>query len=257
MTALNYETPVIGEEFSLAAPKVDSAFGNILSWANGKIDSSNLKAGGVKEESLENGAISESKLSEAVQVLLGKTVSGLTFKESKVSMTAANGELVLMVTTGTTLTLPTPTANRVIGVFAGEGAKIEVRAVGASIIGDFENTTHATLLSQQHLMLQADGSNWLIIAGEPMRESPYSTKVERTQNVEYEVSARREAYVILSTPFAGSFKVYVGGVFVGYLWAKTETSGESEGASLGFPVGAGEKWKAVGLGNLKESHRLY
>jgi hypothetical protein len=92
MTELSYETPAIGEEFSKAAPKADTAFENIRAWANGKVDSSNLKPGGIKEESLENKAVGEGKLSEAVQTRLGEKGTGLVLTNKYTNKFFTKGE---------------------------------------------------------------------------------------------------------------------------------------------------------------------
>jgi hypothetical protein len=247
MTELNYETPVLEEEFSKAAPKVDTALENIRAWANGKIDSSNLKAGGVKEESLENKSVGEGKLSAAVQALLGKAVSGLTVKESKISMTAASGELVLMVTTGTVVTLPAPNVNRVVAVFAGTGATITVKAVGASIIGDFENAVAITLRSQQHVTLQAEGNNWLIIAGEPELEGIYApvskvaTAVKTYESGEYSTSRNTLVNVKVVGVGTENFPVVeVGGVNISGTLSMSVAGSE---ANLSVIVPPGKKLK--------------
>lgn len=82
------------------------------------------------------------------------------------SQEGETGKLYIVNATGITLTLPTPTANRIIGVNAAPTHSCKVKASSGKIYGDFvEGATELNLASNQHILLVADGTNWYIVAG--------------------------------------------------------------------------------------------
>src|ERR1035441_6507975 len=102
----------------------------------------------------------------------------LTYKAYAGSGTLKSGELAVQGKSGETLTLPAAAANAQIGVFCSAAAtSVKVTTSGgAFIFGDFISGTTATitLATYQHVVLTSDGTNWLIVAGEPKREQAYS-----------------------------------------------------------------------------------
>lgn len=186
MTSLSLILPEIGVPDVTEDPKIVTAFSTIQTWANGNIDSANLKAGGVNED----------RLSTAVQSLLNQKVSGLTCVVHNTSATLVSGELALMEGSSLTATLPAAsTANRTVGVFAGQLASINV-AGAEGIYGDFISGSATIFLAQyQHVVLQSNGSNWIIISGEPMRSQKYSVRTERASGASIVPSASRPTKV--------------------------------------------------------------
>ena len=125
----------------------------------------------------------------------------ITIAEHGSSFTAASGELVKC-TAGITVTLPSPTANATVGVLANNYSS-EITAGSAKIYGDFvEGATKVKLVGYQHLLLQSDGTNWFIIAGEPKREATYAVRVTHTKaamEAGWVPSATRDAFVLFCT----------------------------------------------------------
>lgn len=230
MTKLTLIKPEIGQKNLTEEPKVGNAFTAIEQWANGEIDSTNIK----------NESLTEEDFATAVKTLLNQKSSGLSVVSHAISATAVSGELALMTKTGTTLELPAPTLNANVGVYYAESAgSITVKASTGAIAGDFTSATSVKLLANQHLLLTADGVFWRIMAGEPKREGaatrPTKTKAECEAGVEF--SATRPAFVTAGPtggePFGALGAQTVGGVLL------INTSGAS---SVSFYALAGEKF---------------
>lgn len=231
MTKLTLIKPEIGQKNLTEEPKVGNAFTAIEQWANGEIDSSNIK----------NESLTEEDFATAVKTLLNQKSSGLSVVSHAISATAVSGELALMTKTGTTLELPAPTLNANVGVYYAESAgSITVKASTGAIAGDFTSATSVKLLANQHLLLTADGVFWRIMAGEPKREQTYSaqkalTKAEAEAGVE--VSSTRPAFVVVEG-FEG-FALEVSGVVVG-------KSAIAPGGVISVFLPAGAKFKFAG-----------
>lgn len=157
MTKLTLTKPEVGQKNLTEEPKVGNALTAIEQWANGEIDTFNLK----------NEGIEEVDLSAAVKALLGAKVSGFTVTSHAGSVTGVGGELAVMEGNGTTYKLPTPTANTTVAVFCGtQPTSIKVQASGTKIYGDFITGIETITLAQlQHVTLIANGTVWLIVAG--------------------------------------------------------------------------------------------
>jgi hypothetical protein len=157
MTKLTLARPSVGEKNTAAEPKVDTALAAIETWANGEVGTENITVG----------SVTEAMLATAVQEKLGGTIFGLTHKASAISASVANGELLQLTGAGTTATLPAATKGRVCGVYA-SASGVKVKTAAGVIAGDFL-TGQATieLRLNQHVVLEAEGTNWLIVAGEP------------------------------------------------------------------------------------------
>ncbi len=172
MSELTFPLPEIGEASIAADPRTLEALINIRNWAAGLIDSTNLKAEGIKTESLLNGAVTEPKLSAPVAALLNAKTSGLAVAKYTANFAAKGGELAQMETTGIVATLPAPTANRVVAFLVGTGAtSVKIKASVGQIFGDFINAANEiTLTTLQHVELIGDvqETGWLIKAGEPV-----------------------------------------------------------------------------------------
>jgi hypothetical protein len=159
----------------------------------------------VGEQGIKEGAVSESRLAEAVKTLLNQKSSGLAFTKQNVSAEAASGKLYYMESNGLTLTLPAATTDRLIGVICGNGVpSTKLKLSAGKLYGDFiSGVTEVTLTENQHLIVHADGTNWRIESGEPKRTQAYSAAVHQGNGVskEYEASAARPAFI--SVIFSG------------------------------------------------------
>jgi hypothetical protein len=224
MAKLTITPPSTGEKDSVAEPKVGTALKAIETWANGEVGTSNIAAGNV----------TEAMLATAVQEKL-TSLTGIVYATSAVSLEGVSGKLYKMTVGATTLTLPAPTVNRLIGVYSSNGCK--VTASSGKIYGDFISPGQTTveLSSDQHLLVFADGSNWLIIAGEAKREQTYGAQVARVKNTLYEPSASRPTLVVLEVATGGPAEILVGGVVIA-LEAKI-------GSINTFICPAGVKWE--------------
>jgi hypothetical protein len=156
MTRLTLTPPATGEPNTAADPKIVTALQAIEAWANGNVGTGNITALSVTEGMLE----------AALSTKIGAKLSGLTIvPKTSESYTAKNGELVEMLGTGGfTVTLPAATANVIVGV-ASPLVESKVKTAGGAIIGDGHSTATLTLAAGQHVVLQADGVNWLITSG--------------------------------------------------------------------------------------------
>lgn len=82
MTELAYPLPEIGEPSLAADPRTLEALINIKAWAQGQIDSTNLKALGVAQANLAAESVSEAKLTKEVAELLNNKTAGGETKKS-------------------------------------------------------------------------------------------------------------------------------------------------------------------------------
>lgn len=231
MAKLTLARPTVGEKNVVAEPKVDTALANIETWANGEVGTGNIEAG----------SVTEGMLVTAVQEKLGGTIFGLAHKASAISASVANGELLEMTGATTTATLPAATKGRVCGVYAA-AAGIKVKTAAGVIAGDFI-TGQATIQLElnQHVVLEAEGTNWRIIAGEPKREQLYSgltlhTKVEMEAGVEISATRPAMASVRIEGAFAGTESVSVGGRIAAIV-AKAEAGSNPSTATVYVPPG--------------------
>ena len=148
---------------------------------------------------------------------------------------ALSGELV-EATGAITVTSPTAEAGAIFGVLANNHA-VTVKPATGKIYGDFiEAASEIKLVGYQHVILQSDGTNWFIVAGEPKREQKYVTKIFTKAEAEagVEPSATRMAFVILA-PTSES-EIFVGGELI------TLNSGKIPWPLL---VPPGQKWKTT------------
>lgn len=160
---------------------------------------------------------------------------GMVEAVSTVSVEAKRGELVRMVTSGTTLTLPTPAVNGPVTVVCDPAAAtgIKVTASSGSIFGQFiTGVATVTLLPNQSCRFWPTGGNWFIVAGEPKREQVYVSKAFSKAEAEagVEPSATRPAMVSFKEAFGTAPGLTVGGVNV------------ASATSVFVPPG--QKWKA-------------
>lgn len=233
MTKLTLTKPEVGQKNLTEEPKVGNALTAIEQWANGEIDTFNLK----------NEGIEEVDLSAAVKALLGAKVSGFTVTSHAGSVTGVGGELAVMEGNGTTYKLPTPTANTTVAVFCGtQPTSIKVQASGTKIYGDFITGIETITLAQlQHVTLIANGTVWLIVAGEPKREQLYSgftahTKVELEAGVEISASRPAMVSVRVEGAWAGAESISVGGKAAAIV-AKAEAGSNLSTATVYVPPG--------------------
>jgi hypothetical protein len=218
MSILSLIKPIVGKPDATEDVKINNALTAIETWANGSIGTSNLET---------KAGITEEQLASAVRVLLNSKTGGLGIFSYASNVEAKSGEL-LRVTATATVILPAPTLNALVGVICTGGeTTIETRiSSGAHIFGDFTiNSVSIKLLQYQHVILQSDGTNWYITAGEPKQEQKYSAQTEHlATNAGYEVepSTSRPALVTVTPVGVGELIYSVGGVVVAKNPAETK-----------------------------------
>lgn len=91
----------------------------------------------------------------------------LAYRLANTSLTANAGDLIVAAS-GTTITLPTPSVNALVAVVAGSPITTSVTVSGANIYGVGLNSASSLKLgvTGASVLLQSDGTNWLIIAGQ-------------------------------------------------------------------------------------------
>jgi hypothetical protein len=193
---------------------------------------------------VKKGATDIQELAERITTYLKERL--LLVSEHGSSFAAASGELVKC-TAAITVTLPAVAANAVVGVLA-NGHEVKVGAGSALIYGDFiTGSTPITLLGYQHVLLVSDGTNWFIVAGEPLKADVYTALTSRTIATEYEPSATRPTYVKVTYTFSASSEtnqavLKVGGVII----AEPEVAPNSAAATalvIDFICPAGKSWE--------------
>lgn len=228
MSKVTLTLPSVGELDTAAEPKVTTALKALEEFLNGaKIESTdNIKAEGITEASL----------SPAIKTKLGGSFVGLAVSEKTANFEGEAGKLY-KVAKACTATLPAATSGRTIGIVnatSAEAVKVSAKA-GKQIIGGFFEGEVAELLAHQAIIVEADGSNWYIIAGEPKREQKYEaakafTNAELKAGIE--VSATRLAFVYIFT--SALTTIEVDGVSVAV----------QNGNALPYIIPAGKKFAA-------------
>jgi hypothetical protein len=173
-------------------------------------------------------------LAEDVDTALG--LSSLLRAAHAANFAGKSGELAVVTATATD-TLPAAAENAIHAVFTTAGTTTVTVSGGAKIYGDFVNAAASiTLLANQHVILQSDGANWFIIAGEPKREAVYvvtePSKAECEAGIE--PSATRPSRVILSSA------AELAGVFAGPTSIPLSTT-----HVVTLDLLPGQKWKAT------------
>jgi hypothetical protein len=159
MTTLSYSVPVPGSELNSSAdPKISTALQTILGWAAGGIDTGNL--------------------STTAGITFGQLAAGagrMSLVTKTLAYSANSGDLVIAGVTGApfTVTLPAPSLNALVGVVAGASATganpITVARHSVDVIngvGLSSATSFALGIPGAHALLQSDGTNWFVIAGQ-------------------------------------------------------------------------------------------
>ncbi len=191
MSKLTLTVPTTGELNTVAEPKVDTALSTIQTWANGEIEgTNNLKAEGVTETNLDS----------ATKTLLNtKSAAALSLTiKNEAAVTAATGELIVMEKNASVVTLPEPTLNRIVGVFCSKlitSIEVKCTKVATTISGDFFEATACKLTGGQHLLMQATGGGWVILAGEPKREQTYEATKSVLTSASFTPSTTRPAFI--------------------------------------------------------------
>lgn len=193
----------------------------------------------------------------------------LVVKTSAVEITAKAGELVEMTAAGTVNLPKAAAANTIVGVFAQKG-EVTVKTTSAEkIVGGAlpEAGTSITLGTGQFAVVQYDGTRYLVVAGVPKEyigdtqvvkgralietENAYGAQVSRTSETEYEPSATRSTFVVLtgnSSTVGGleptiNMTVFVGGVNITTA-AAGRASSQSPLLTVSFICPPKVKWKA-------------
>jgi hypothetical protein len=190
------------------------------------------------------GATDIQELAERVTAVLKERLT--TCSEHGTSFTAASGELV-KATASITVTLPAVATNTTVAVLA-NGHEVDVSAGSTLIYGDFiTGTTAIALVGYQHIVLQSDGTNWFIMAGEPKREQAYTKVSLHAAEAETgEIPSTTRPALVTTTFFAesgknGSASFNVGGVVVGSVGVAAGAPAYAE-APVTFYVPPGVRW---------------
>lgn len=231
MAKLTITPPSVGEKDSVAEPKVTTALKEVEKWANGEVGTNNIAA--------EN--VTEAMLTKALQEKLVTNV-GLVYAASAVSLEGANGKFYAISGAGTTLTLPAPTANRMIGgVGTGSATVLKVTASSGKIYHGTKTAgvTTAEFPIAESFLVFANGTDWLVLSGQPKSTETYVLKV--WTQAEAEASQTPSA----TRPALVSFSANTG----------LEIAGQPAGGAFGI-IGAqyymppGTKWKATPVGGI-------
>ncbi len=247
MTNITLSPPIVGQKNTSEEPKVGTALKAIEQYLNQTVLGTGIGTGNIVKES-----VTEEKLSAAVQTLLNKAAAGLILTKQAGSTTGSSGNLYLMETNATTLTLPAATSGRQVGIICKTAiAEVKLKATGVKIFGDFlaaAGVETITLVENQHVTVGADGTNWWIIAGESKREQKYATTSLSRAEAETGVTpslarpAIVNAVVIseINKPCFGAFKA--GGVVVSEFLAGAVTALATK-QPQSFWVNPGQKWE--------------
>lgn len=239
MAKLTLEVPTVGEKNTVAEPKVDTALKAIETWANGEVGTANIAA--------EN--VSEAMLTKALQEKL-TTKIGLTLELKNESFEAVAEKWYIQEKEGATITLPKPTANRMIAVTCANTIKaFKLKPLEGKIYSGLHpaGATVVEVTESASLIVEATGINWFVLAGEEKREQAYSAQTARTLGTEYEPSATRPTFVTLEIVTNGevrsSASLFVGGVRMGGVQLSKPAEGNATGMAS-FICPPGLKWKA-------------
>lgn len=227
MGLISLQTPVVGLPNGTEDVKVVNDFTILQTLVNGNLDTNNLNASaGITAAQLAPGA------------------GRLFYSPTVVSVAAADGALVVANAGALTVSLPGPTVNALVGVLAGAGvgptSVVQVAATGGAHIngiGLFVATGLQLGRFGSFVLLQCDGANWWVIAGQ--QDSGWSplTLAGGTPDVgAYVPAARRLGDIVyLRGAFTNSAVIGAGGTLA------TVPSGmaPSARASLRLQLGTG------------------
>jgi hypothetical protein len=228
VTRIKIEAPNTGEKNTVAEPKVDTALRIIETYLNGQeLDG---------EVNIKNEGIKEANLTKELREKLAAKI-GLTIEKRNESLEGVSEKLYFMEKNGSTLTLPAPTANRIIGVFGNAPSGMKVSTSTGLIYGDFvEGAKTVTIPFLYHCRFVANGEAWVIDSGVPKLESIYSFALFTKTGAEAGTtpSTTRPSFVTVAAK--------TGTVEVEYAGGGTEVGVPA----IGFYLPAGRLWKANG-----------
>ncbi len=237
MTSISLSPPIVKGLNTVEEPKVGTALKTIEQYLNLTNPTEGVGGANIVKES-----IKENNLELAVQILLNKAAAGLTLVKQAGSVSGTSGNLYLMETNATTLTLPEPTINRQVGsITRNTIAESKMKVGTGKIFGDFLNPNGVetvTLLENQHMIIEADGTNWRIISGEGKRTQEYTTQTLTKAEAEVAMSpsATRPTLLVVQ-PEEDGMVVEAEGVVL------TKAAGIGSVASITFELNPGQKWK--------------
>lgn len=165
------------------------------------------------------------------------------------NVTAANLDTI-KATANITVTLPgtagpapaAPIAGAEVTIFA-NGHTVKLKPGSGTISGDFVvGASEIVLVGSQHVTVVSDGTNWLIVSGEPKREQTYTAEKSFTKaegEAGFEPSATRLAFVVVKSTSS------TGGAIIAAVGATTvlTMAGGAEGTTVSLMVPPGAKWK--------------
>lgn len=151
MGSISLSIPVSGQPNATEDVKVANNFTTLQTWANGNVDTNNISpTAGIKVSQMAGGGL-------------------LAYISSGVSFTAAYNTSI-QASPGITVTLPSPVATQIVAVHANNGVTTSspVTVAGSNINGLGLLNASSFLLGtpSSSVILQGDGTNWLIIAGQ-------------------------------------------------------------------------------------------
>ena len=205
------------------------------------------------------GATDFEELAERLTTILKEHV--LTITKHTASYEAKSGELGEVTKTAQTVTLPlAATKDQIVGIFSTVAETKVTTSGGAEVFGDFIVGATFTLSTNQHVVLQANGTNWLVIAGEPKRGATYTALAASTINAKHLVSATRPSvvlltvYNVLGSPIVEA-KILVGATQIGLI-ALTEEAVRYWSVTLHLEPGDEWELAANAIFRVSESHKI-
>ncbi len=169
MTSISLEVPIVGQKNTTEEPKVGNSITKVQEYLN-----LTTPTVGVEGTNIVAASIKESNLEAAVVTKLNQKSSGLEIKKQTGSATGESGIIYLMETNAATLTLTaTATAGKQVGIIcANTIAGVKLKTGSGLIYGDFvAGLAEIPIQKYQHVIVEADGTNWWIISGEPKRQA--------------------------------------------------------------------------------------
>lgn len=211
MAKLAITPPSVGEKDSVAEPKVGTALQAVETWANGNVGANNIEAKGITEAML-------------ATVLVEKltTKLGMTTEAKNESLTGVSEKLYIMEKEASTLTLPAPTLNRVIGITCANSINaVKITCSEGKVFSKLHpaGATTVEVTTSSGIVVEATGSNWFVIAGGEKATDISGARTARVVGTEYEPSATRPTQVIVTIELGAAAvgEVLVGGVQVSLL----------------------------------------
>ena len=92
MSKLTITKPIIGKPDSTEDPKIVTAYDTLETWANGNIDSTNIKNEGVENASIKKETLEENRCDAELKAILAEKGTGLVFTNKYTTKTYTTAE---------------------------------------------------------------------------------------------------------------------------------------------------------------------